>query len=99
MKTKYRTSTFRIPEDIANEAAEILSSTGISLNAFLTMATYQLVNQRKIPFDIIPARSALNEQTQRALIEAQARELGLIQDDSPAFDDVESLMRHLEGAQ
>ena len=56
----------------------------------------QLVNQRRIPFEIVPAGGVPNEETRRALVAAEAKELGLIPDDAPAFDDIDGLVAFLE---
>ena len=37
-----------------------------------------------------------NEETRRALVAAEAKELGLIPDDAPAFDDIDGLVAFLE---
>ena len=54
------------------------------------------MNQRRIPFEIVPAVGIPNEETRRALVAAEAKELGLISDDAPAFADVDGLMAFLE---
>lgn len=60
------------------------------------MATHQLVNQRRIPFEVIPAAETPNEETRRALVAAEAKELGLIPDDSPVFNDIDKLIAYLD---
>ena len=54
------------------------------------------MNQRRIPFEIVPAGGVPNEETRRALVAAEAKELGLIPDDAPAFDDIDGLVAFLE---
>lgn len=48
------------------------------------------------PFEIVPAGGVPNEETRRALVAAEAKELGLIPDDAPAFDDIDGLVAFLE---
>ncbi len=42
-------------------------------------------------------KARANEETRRALAAAEAKELGLVADDAPAFDDADELMAFLEG--
>lgn len=96
MATAIKPTTIRVDENLKAQANEILGSVGLSYNTFVVMATHQLVNQQRIPFEIVPARGLPNEETRRALVAAEAKELGLIPDDAPAFDDVGKLMAFLE---
>lgn len=96
MATAVKPTTIRVDDNLKAQANEILGSVGLSYNTYVVMATHQLVNQRRIPFEIIPASEIPNEETRRALVAAEAKELGLIVDDAPAFDDVDKLMAFLE---
>ena len=91
MATAVKPTTVRVDENLKAQANEILGSVGLSY-----MATHQLVNQRRIPFEIVPAGGVPNEETRRALVAAEAKELGLIPDDAPAFDDIDGLVAFLE---
>ena len=93
MATAAKPTTVRVDENLKAQANEILGSVGLSYNTYVVMATYQLVNQRRIPFEIVPAGGVPNR---RALVAAEAKELGLIPDDAPAFADVDGLMAFLE---
>lgn len=97
MATAAKPTTVRVDEKLKAQTNEILGSVGLSYNTYVVMATHQLVNQRRIPFEIIPASETPNEETRRALVAAEAKELGLIADDAPAFSDVDELMALLEG--
>lgn len=68
----------------------------VGYNNYVVMATHQLVNQRSIPFEIVMAAETPNEETRLALVAAEAKELGLISDDAPAFDNVDELMAFLD---
>ncbi len=96
MATAIKPTTIRVNESLKAQANEILDSIGLSYNNFVVMATHQLVNQRRIPFEVIPATETPNEETRRALIAAEAKELGLLPDDSACFDDVDELMAFLD---
>ena len=91
-----KTSTIRMDENLRREASLKLESLGLNFNTFVVMATTQLVAQNRIPFELAVPQSTPNEVTRRALVEAEAKELGLIPDDSPSFNDVDSLMDFLE---
>lgn len=89
-------TTIRIDDDLKREAVDILDSIGLSYNSYVTLATRQLVNQRRIPFELVAASPAPNEETRRALVLAEAKELGLIPDDAIAFDSSDDLLAFLE---
>ena len=95
MATAAKPTTIRVDENLKARANEILGSVGLSYNTYVVMATHQLVNQCRIPFEIVPAGGVPNE-TRRALVAAEAKELGLIPDDAPAFDDIDGLVAFLE---
>ena len=89
-------TTVRFDEGLKADATDILDSIGLSLNSYLTLALRQLVNQRRVPFDLAPAPEAPNEETRRAMILADAKEMGLIKDDAATFDNVEDALSYLE---
>lgn len=91
-----KSSTIRMDEALRKEASLKLESIGLNFNTFVVMATKQLVAQNRIPFDLTVPEPVPNETTRRALIEAEAKELGLIADDSPAFDSTGDLMAFLD---
>ena len=90
-------TTIRIEEGLKAQAVAVLDSIGLSYNAYVTLATKQLVNQRRIPFDLAAMPKIPNEATRKALVAAEAKELGLIPDDAQAFDTADSLMAFLDG--
>ena len=81
-------TTVRIEEGLKEQATEFLDSVGLNLNSY--------VNQRKIPFEIVGRPEVPNEATRRAMVIAEARELGILPDDSPSFDNVDELMSFLD---
>lgn len=97
MSSTMQTTTIRIDRQEKAEAASILESIGLSFNAYLNLAVKQLINQRRVPFDLEPAPVQPNEETRRAMVEAEAKELGILPDDSPTFADMASLMSYLDG--
>lgn len=56
----------------------------------------QLVNQRKVPFEINAPSATPTDETRRAMVAAEAKALGLMPDDSPSFNDFEQLFSYLE---
>ena len=89
-------TTVRIEEGLKEQATEFLDSVGLSLNSYLNLAVRQLVNQRKIPFEIVGRAEVPNEATRRAMVIAEAHELGILPDDSPSFNDADELMSFLD---
>ena len=90
-------TTIRLDDALKAQATDMLDSIGLSLNAYVNLAIRQLVNQRRIPFSIVAAPEVPNEETRRAMVLAEAKELGIVVDDDPAFSDVDLLMASLEG--
>ena len=85
-------TTVRFDEKDKAEATSLLASMGLTLNAYLALSVKQLLNQRRIPFDIVPPNPVPNEQTRRAIVAAAAEETGLIADDARKFEDVDKAM-------
>ena len=52
------TTTIRYDESVRDEAAPLLDSMGLSLNAYLNLALRQLVVQGRVPFEIEGRRPA-----------------------------------------
>ncbi|WP_455139968.1 type II toxin-antitoxin system RelB/DinJ family antitoxin [Thermophilibacter sp.] len=90
-------TTVRFDEKLKSEAVSILDSIGLGLNAYLTLSLRQLVNQRRVPFELVAAPEEPNEETRRALLLAEAKEAGLIEDDAVTFDSVDDAMAWLDG--
>lgn len=97
MSTLTKPTTIRIEDDLKSQAASILDSIGLSFNSYVQLATRQLVNQRRIPFDLVAPAEVPSEATYRALVEAEAKALGLISDNSPSFTCADDMMAFLEG--
>ena len=91
-----KSTTLRIDEDIKREATDILDSMGISFNGYLNMAVRQLINQHRVPFDIVPAPEIPNEETRRAMLLAEAKAAGLIEDDAVVFENADDALAYLE---
>ena len=88
--------TIRLDDALKAQATDMLDSIGLRLNAYVNLAIRQLVNQRQIPFSIVAAPEIPNEETRRAMVLAEAKELGIVVDEDPAFSDVDLLMASLE---
>ncbi len=89
-------TTIRIDESLKKQATDILDSIGLGLNAYLNLAVRQLVNQRRIPFELAAAPEVPNEETRQAMVAAEAKAMGLIPDDSVSFTDVKEMMAFLD---
>ena len=92
------TTTIRLDEELKKELTHDLDIMRLNINAYFTMAAKQLVLKKKIPFEIsTPSNDIPNETTRKAMILAEAKELGLIPDDSPRFSNVDDMMEFLDG--
>lgn len=89
-------TTVRFDDELKSQAVAILDSIGLNLNTYLTLSLRQLVNQRKVPFELAPAPEVPNEATRRAMLLAEAKELGLIEDDAVTFENVDDAIAYLE---
>lgn len=89
-------TTLRFDEADKQEATDLLKSMGISFNGYLTMSVRQLLNQRRIPFEILPEAPKPTEETRRAMVAAEAKEMGLIPDDAVRFSSADDAMAWLE---
>ena len=95
MTTLTKPTTVRFNEADKKAATEILDSIGITFNAYLNMAVKQLINKRRVPFELEAAQEIPNEKTRHAMMEAEAKESGLIEDDSPRFHDADAAITFL----
>lgn len=89
-------TTIRMDDSIKAQAGDLLESMGLSINAYVNLALRQLVNQRRIPFEIVASQEVPNEETRRAMVLAEAKTLGIVADNDPAFADVDALMSSLD---
>ena len=87
-------TTVRIEEGLKEQATEFLDTVGLRLSSYLNLAVRQLVNQRKIPFEIVGRPEVPNEATRRAMV--IAHELGILPDDSPSFNNADELISFLD---
>lgn len=90
-------TTIRLDENIKKDLQKNLDSIGITMNTYFVMAAKQLVMQKKIPFDIFTETEIPNKTTRKAMLLADAKEAGLIPDDSQSFDNVDDFMQSLHG--
>lgn len=96
MATIAKPTTIRIDESDKRIATEILDSLGITFNSYLNMAVKQLVNKRRVPFELDAPKDIPNDETRMALAIAEAKELEIIEDDSPTFTDADKAIAYLE---
>lgn len=89
-------TTIRLNDKLKKELQKDIDAAGISMNTYFMMAAKQLVLQKRIPFEVLTAPEIPNETTRKALLLADAKDEGLIPDDSPSFDNVDDLMKSLD---
>ncbi len=90
------TTTIRLDDDLKKELQKDLDAAGISMNAYFVLAAKQLVLQKKIPFEILTEPQIPNDTTRKAMLLAEAKDEGLIPDDSPSFNNIDDLMKSLD---
>lgn len=89
-------TTIRLDDELKAKLTKELSATGLSINAYFNMAARQLIIQKKIPFEVLTEPDEPTEKTRRALVAAEAKELGIIPDNVPEFDHVKDLKGFLD---
>lgn len=89
-------TTIHLDYELRKELEPLLKAAGLSLNSYLVMAAKQFVIQNKIPFEVLAPEEIPNEITHKALIESQAKEMGLIPDNTREFNNVDDLMNYLD---
>ena len=77
--------TIRMNDDLKARVNQTLDAIGMNFNTYVTMASIQLVNQQRLPFDTSVRAAEPNEQTKRAMLEAEAKERGILPDDAATF--------------
>lgn len=89
-------TTIRLDDNLKKELQKDLDAAGITMNAYFVMAAKQLVLQKKIPFEILTEPEVPNDTTRKAMISAEAKDEGIIPDDSPSFNNADDLMKSLD---
>ncbi len=56
-----KSTTIRMDDDLKREASLKLEALGLNFNAFVVMATVQLVEQNRVPFDLVVPEQAIAE--------------------------------------
>ncbi|QGG61900.1 damage-inducible protein J [Loigolactobacillus bifermentans] len=90
------TTTIRIDDALKKDLDKRLKETGLTLNGYLNLAIRQFVIQNKVPFEVLTPEAQPNETTRRAIVEAEAKALGLIPDHTPSFTDAKSALAYLD---
>ena len=86
--------TIRMNDDLKARVNQTLDAIGMNFNTYVTMASIQLVNQQRLPFDTSVRAAEPNEQTKRAMLEAEAKERG-IPDDAATFNSAQDAITWL----
>ncbi len=90
------TTTVRLDSKLKKELTKELKSMGLSINGYFNLAARQLVIQKRVPFELLAESDEPTATTKRALVAAQAKELGIIPDDSPSFSNIKDLKDYLD---
>jgi DNA-damage-inducible protein J len=88
-------TTIRMDDDLRRALDKRLDAVGLTLNGYVNLAARQFVIQNRIPFEIVTPEAIPNEVTRKAMLAAEAKELGLIPDDSKTFNSVDDAMDYL----
>ena len=75
--------TIRMNDDLKARVNQTLDAMGMNFNTYVTMASIQLVNQQRLPFDTSVRTAEPNEQTKCAMLETEAKERGIPQATRP----------------
>ncbi len=87
--------TIRMNDDLKARVNQTLDAIGMNFNTYVTMASIQLVNQQRLPFDTSVRAAEPNEQTKRAMLEAEAKECGILPDDAATFNSAQDAITWL----
>lgn len=60
------------------------------------MTIHPLISHKQLPFEVPAEHPEPNKTTRRALAEAEAKALGVIPDNSPAFDNTTDALEYLD---
>ncbi|CAM3124345.1 type II toxin-antitoxin system RelB/DinJ family antitoxin [Lactiplantibacillus plajomi] len=91
-------TTVRLDDDLKKQLTKQLKSMGLSINGYFNLAARQLVIQKKVPFEVLSESDVPTEATKKAIVTAQAKELGILPDDAPTFNSVDELKTYLDKA-
>ncbi|NEG55446.1 type II toxin-antitoxin system RelB/DinJ family antitoxin [Bifidobacterium platyrrhinorum] len=87
-----------VDDDVKTRAAALYESMGMSLSTAVNMFLRQSLEEDGVPFKprrYTGVRLTPTEETRRAMVEAEAKELGVIPDDSTVCDTEGSARAHL----
>lgn len=87
--------TFNLDDALAKQLKAELNQVGLTLTTFFELTVRQAIIQQRIPFKIKMVEEIPNETTKRAIVAAEAIELGLIPDDSPSFTSAKEAIKYL----
>ena len=91
------TLTLRMDNALKHQVDSISHGLGLTTTAVLTVMAKRFVAERGFPFEVrLEDQAKPNETTRKAMVAAEARELGLMPDDSPAFSNARDLMSYLD---
>lgn len=89
-------TTLRLDSDLKKRVEAKLKATGLTLNAYLVLATQQFDLQGKIPFPIKTPNIEPNAETKKAIMQAEAEENNLSEKNTPGFTNNKKLMAYMK---
>ena len=93
------TFTLRMDDKLKQQVDGISHDLGLTTTAVFNVMAKRFVAERGFPFDVrLEDESQPTQTTRKAMVLAQARELGLIADVSPAFDNGHDVIGFLNDA-
>ena len=85
-----------LDDQLKQALIEKLAVIGLSIDEYVNLAARRLLVQGKVPFEIMTEIDVVTDTTRRALVLAEAKELGIVRDDSPEFSTIKALKAYLD---
>ena len=89
------TYSYRADSKDHDEVKRILDNLGLDMSTSIKMYFKQIIRHNGIPFSVTNS-DTLTEDTKKALLLAEAKDMGLIEDDTPAFKDTNKLISYMK---
>ena len=93
------TLTLRMDDTLKHQVDSISHDLGLTTTAVFNVMAKRFVAERGFPLEVrLDDEAKPTETTRKAMVAAEARELGLIPDDSPTFTNASDLINYLDNA-
>lgn len=91
------TYSYRANEKDHDEVKKILNELGLDVSTSIKIYFKQIIKQKGIPFSLTTNNSDTpTEETKKALLLAEAKDMGLIEDNTPGFTNNKDLMNYMK---